>query len=153
MGLLALSPEDISAPPGKMICKTAGLSAVFRQGRSHSRTARLLPALLRGKDLPSPQRKTGRLPVFLHNSLTKAVSRMHKTKKELQKRFRLSICTDQPGIPRKQAHREEPVGEHPGSVRLKPDMGSGPDGVRKPKVSGCPTIVRKIVPDFAPCGF
>ena len=44
-----------------------------------------MPALLRGKDLPSPQRKTGRLPVFLHNSLTKAVSRMHKTKKELQK--------------------------------------------------------------------
>jgi len=24
MGLPALSPEDISAPPGKMICKTAG---------------------------------------------------------------------------------------------------------------------------------
>lgn len=79
-------PRRTSLPlRGQGSAKPRGCPPCSRQGRSHSRTARLLPALLRGKDLPSPQRKTGRLPVFLHNSLTKAVSRMHKTKKELQK--------------------------------------------------------------------
>ena len=79
-------PRRTSLPlRGKGSAKPRGCPLCSRQGRSHSRTARLLPALPRGKDFPSPQRKTGRLPVFLHNSLTKAVSRMHKTKKELQK--------------------------------------------------------------------
>lgn len=82
---LALVPGGHLCPSGTMICKTAAVRCVPARPEPQPNcptAACFAPG--KGFSLSPEENRPGCL-FSLHNSLTKAVSRMHKTKKELQK--------------------------------------------------------------------